>query len=82
MKVTIESTNKSHSMFVFSLDGEYGYFELLGAGDIEIGDTLIGDFSSLGGTTARVKESGEIVDIFIEDSCSLELAIKMISSVE
>ena len=80
MKVTIESTNKCHSMFVFSMGGEYGYFELLGAGEIEIGDTLIGDFSSLGGTTARVKQSGEMVDTSIEGFCSLENAMRIINS--
>ena len=82
MKVLVESANRCRSMFVFSADGEYGYFELLGAGDIEIGDTLIGDFSCLGGTTARIKDSGEEVDIFIEDFCSWENAMKMINKEE
>lgn len=78
MKVTIVASNQSCGLFVFSCDGEYGYFELLGAGDIEIEDTLIGDFSSLGGATAKVKRTGEVVDIFIEDFCSYENAMIMI----
>ena len=79
MKVTVVASNHSYSLFVFSYDGEYGYFELLGAGDIEIEDTLIGDFSSVGGATARVKRTGEVIDIFIEDFCSYEKAMKMIN---
>lgn len=78
MKARIEGANKQKGLYVFCCDGDYGYFELLESEDLNVGDVLIGDFSSLGGTSVRLVGSKELIDIFIEDYCSLEYAISVI----
>ena len=57
-------------------DGEYGWLEVLDSTELEEGAVVKGDFSGLGGTTIR-KGDGETVDVFIEDFCSLSVALDM-----
>lgn len=79
MKAKIVAENKRKGLFAFCCDGDYGYFELIDSEDLNIGDVLIGDFSCLGGTSVKVVDSGETVDIFIEDFCNLSHAIQRIN---
>lgn len=75
MKARIVDLDYRRGMYVFEReDGEYGYFELIGAPDLEIDDVLKGNFSDLGGTTVIRMGTGEHVEICIEDYCSLEIA--------
>lgn len=79
MKARIVDLDYARGMYAFERgDGEYGYFELLGAPDLEIDDELQGNFSDLGGTTVLRVETKEQVEIFIEDFCSLAIAKQMI----
>lgn len=79
MKATIVDLDYRRGLYAFERDdGEYGYFELIGAPDLEIDDVLIGNFSSLGGETVKLSGTNERVDICIEDFCSLEIAKEMI----
>ena len=78
MKATIIKVNYTRERAVFELeDGEYGWFEILDTTELEEDDAVTGDFSCLGETTI-IKESGETVDIFIEDFCSLPLAMERV----
>ena len=58
-------------------DGEYGWFEILDTIDLESEEIVYGNFLDLGRTTIR-KQSGETVDIFIEDFCSPQLATECV----
>lgn len=79
MKATIIDVNYQRGLYIFRRDDdEIGYFELLGAPDLEIEDVLVGHFENLGGETVRILETNEKVDIFIEDFCSYQLAKEMI----
>ena len=79
MKVKVVDLNYQRGMYAFECDdGECGYFELIGAPDLEIDDILKGNFSELGGTTVVRIETQELVDICIEDFCSLQVAKQMI----
>lgn len=80
MKAIIIDANYKRGLYIFQRDdGEIGYFELLGAPDLEKEDVLIGNFEDLGGTTVKRAATKESVDVFIEDFCSFQLAKKMIS---
>jgi len=79
VKARIVDLDYCRGMYAFEReDGEYGYFELLGAPDLEIDDVLKGNFTDLGGTTVTRMETMERVDICIEDFCSLEIAKEQI----
>ena len=76
MKSTIVKVNYQRARAVFEReDGEYGWFEILDTTEVEPDEIVYGNFSDLGGTTIK-KQSGETVDIFIEDFCSLKLALE------
>lgn len=78
MKSMIVKVNYQRARAVFEReDGEYGWFEILDTTDVEDGEVVSGNFSNLGGTTIR-KDTGETVDIFIEDFCSLKKALEMV----
>ena len=80
MKAEIIKVNYQRGLAVFLRDdGEYGWFEILDTTDLELGELVFGNFLDLAGTTIR-KETGETVDVFIEDFCSLELAMEMVFS--
>lgn len=75
MKVVIIGTNHARGLYIFkNSDGEYGYFELLSGCDLEIDDALIGDFNALAGEIVRKADTGEEIEVFIEDYCSLQVA--------
>ena len=75
MKCTIVKVNYQRARAVFEReDGEYGWFEILDTTEVEPDEVVFGNFSDLGGTIIR-KQTGETVDIFIEDFCSLNLAL-------
>ena len=77
MKSRIIKVNYQRARAVFEReDGEYGWFEILDTTEGEADEIVTGNFSDLGGTTIR-KQTGETVDIFIEDFCSLKLALEM-----
>ena len=77
MKARIIKVNYQLERAVFKRDdGEYGWLEVLDSTELEEGEIVKGDFSGLGGTTI-CKEDGETVDIFIEDFCSLSVALDM-----
>ncbi len=79
MRATIIKTNYGRDMYIFERsDGQHGYFELMGGHDLEVDDTLIGNFSNLGGVTVRNVRTGEMVEIFIEDYCSYNLACERV----
>ena len=58
-------------------DGEYGWFEILDTTDLQPEEVVFGNFINLGGTTIK-KQSGETVDIFIQDFCSPKIALEMV----
>jgi len=58
-------------------DVEYGWLEILGATELECNEIIYGNFQKLGGTTIKT-ETGENVDVFIHDFCSLEVATEMV----
>ena len=75
MKAKIVDLDYRRGLYAFEReDGEYGYFELIGAPDLEIDDVLKGNFTDLGGTTVIRVDTKERVEICIEDFCSLEIA--------
>ena len=75
MNARIIKVNYHRARAVFERsDGEYGWFEILDTTEVEPDEEVFGDFSDLGGTTIK-KSTGEKVDIFIEDFCSLKLAM-------
>lgn len=75
MKAVIIGTNYARGLYIFkNSDGEYGYFELLSGCDLEIDDALIGDFNALAGEIVRKADTGEEIEVFIEDYCSLQVA--------
>lgn len=77
MKARIVKVNYNLERVVFErADGEYGWFEVLNSTELEEDELVKGDFSSLGKTTIR-KEDGKAVDVFIEDFCSLSVALDM-----
>lgn len=79
MQATIVKTNYGRDMYIFERsDGQHGYFELMGGQDLEVEDTLIGNFSDLGGETVRNVRTGEMVEIFIEDYCSYNHACERV----
>ncbi len=79
MVATIIKCNYKRGLYAFQReDEEYGYFELIDTNELEPGDVLLGDFESLGSTTVIEEDTGEEADIFIEDFCTLTMAIKMI----
>ena len=79
MRATIIKTNYGRDMYIFERsDGEYGYFELMDGQDLEIDDTLIGNFTDLGGETVKNMRTGEMVEIYIEDYCSFDRACKRV----
>ena len=55
-------------------DGEYGWFEVLGDCLFEIDDYITGDLNSLGGISVFIDGSNNVIDIYVQDFCSLELA--------
>ena len=79
MKATIVAVNIRKGLYAFCCDSDYGYFELLGGEEINVGDVLVGDFSCLGGTSVKNVDSNETIDIFIEDFCSFEFAVERIN---
>ena len=78
MKSVIVKVNYQRARAVFLReDGEYGWFEILDTTEVEPDEVVSGNFDDLGGTTIR-KQTGETVDIFIEDFCSLKIALEMV----
>ncbi len=76
MKATIIKVNYYRARAVFERqDGEYGWFEILDTAEVEDDEVVIGNFDDLGEITIK-KENGETVDIFIEDFCSLQIALE------
>lgn len=76
MKSTVVGVNHQLGRVIFEReDGEYGWFEILDTVEVERDETVYGDFSNLGGATIK-NQDGESIDIFIEDFCSLKLALK------
>ena len=79
LKAEIIKVNYRRGLAVFLRnDGEYGWLEILDTTDLQPEEIVFGNFSDLGGTSIR-KETGETVDVFIEDFCSLKMAIQNIS---
>ena len=79
MRAVIVGANHTRGLYIFkNSDGEYGYFELLSGVDLELEDVLIGDFTALAGETVRAADTGEEIDIYIEDYCSLQMAKKQV----
>jgi hypothetical protein len=77
MKAIIIKVNYQLARAVFERDdGEYGWLEILDSTELEEGEIVKGDFSGLGDTTIH-KEDGETVDVYIEDFCSLSIALDM-----
>lgn len=77
MKARIVKVNYQLVRAVFERDdGEYGWLEVLDSTELKEDEIVKGDFSGLGGTTIH-KEDGETVDVFIEDFCSLSVALDM-----
>ncbi len=77
MKARIVKVNYQLVRAVFERDdGEYGWLEVLDSTELKEDEIVKGDFSGLGGTTI-LKEDGETVDVFIEDFCSLSIALDM-----
>lgn len=75
MKAIIRGANYRRGLYIFeNSNGEYGYFELLDTEDLEIDDVLIGDCTALAGETVRRADTGEKIEIYIEDYCSLSVA--------
>ena len=57
----------------------FSYFEILGSSDLEPGEELEGALDSLGGEELRVRSTGEILDVFIEDIyASREHAVRFV----
>ena len=55
MKAIVIGANYRRGLYIFRReDDEIGYFELLGAPDIEIEDVLQGNFTDLGGKTVKL----------------------------
>ena len=79
MKATILQANPQRGMFIFECeDNQTGYFEILGGYDLEAGDIVSGEFMGLGGETLVNVQTGERMDVFIQDYCSYEMACKMV----
>lgn len=75
MRAMIIKVNYQRARVVFERqDGEYGWFEILDTAEVEEDEIVTGNFSDLGETTIK-RVNGETVDIFIEDFCSLRLAL-------
>lgn len=55
-------------------------FELIGAYEVNVGDTIRGDFEALGGETYYNVTEGEELDVFVQDiHCSSEDALQMMA---
>ena len=79
MKATIVRANSKRGMFIFECeDGQIGYFEILGGYDLETGDVVTGEFTGLGGETLENVQTGEELDVFIQDYCTYDMACKMV----
>ena len=60
--------NHKRGLVVFQdVSGNCGYFEVLGAGDLEKGDIIMGNLRSLGGETITKRDTKESIEVFIED---------------
>jgi hypothetical protein len=80
MKVVVRKINYKRGLVVFeSEDYDCGWFEILDTVDLEEDDELVGDFNELGATTIIKKNTGEKIEVFIEDyGMSYKKAIEMI----
>lgn len=76
MTAVIKMANKAKGLYIFQRedDYEYGYFELIGGGDLEVDDILVGDFTALASEIVKIAATGEWIEVFIEDYCSLQVA--------
>lgn len=78
MKAEIVKVNYNRGFAIFLLeDGEYGWFEILDSEEVNPEDVVYGNFTELDSTTIK-KETGETVDIIIQDFCSIQVAMKMV----
>lgn len=77
LKARIIKVNYQKGTAVFEIDDEYGWLEILDSTELEPEETVFGDFSNLGGTKIK-KEDGETVDVFIQDFCSLQVAMNCV----
>ena len=68
MKAVVRKVNYKRGLVVFEEEnGDFGYFEILDSVDLEEDDVLQGDFENLGGLKIIKVNTGEEIDIFVED---------------
>ena len=80
MRAKVEKINYKRGEVAYETEGyDYGWLEILGTVDLEIGDELEGAFTDFGETIICKKSTGESVRVFIEDyGMSKKDAIKTI----
>lgn len=68
MKASVRKVNYKRGWVVFEEeDGDFGWFEILDTMELEEDDLLQGNFEILGETSIIKVDTGESIDIFIED---------------
>lgn len=68
MKVIVRKVNYKRGLVVFEEEnGDCGYFEILDSVDLVEDDVLRGDFESLGSLKIIKVNTGEEINIFVED---------------
>lgn len=68
MKASVRKVNYKRGWVVFEEeDGDFGWFEILDTMELEEDDLLQGNFEILGETSVIKVDTGESIDIFIED---------------
>jgi hypothetical protein len=82
MKGIIVAVNYQRGLAVFEdASGDYGYFEILGSDDLEKDDIISGNLHNLGSETIVKSETGERIDVFIEDwGMSPKVALEIVFS--
>lgn len=67
---TIIAVNPIRGWFAFECNGGYGWFELLGSTELNVGDQIKGNLENLGGETLSLVGTEERIDVSIENTLS------------
>lgn len=72
--------NPHKGFIAVQTDGGITVFELIGGYEVNIGDSIRGDFETHGGETYHNDTSGEEMDVFVQGiHCSPEVARRMMA---
>ena len=68
MKAVVVAVNYRRGLVAYEIErGDYGYFEVLGSDDFEVDEPIYGNLTTLGDVTVTKVDSGEKVDVYVED---------------